>query len=64
MANMDGWDVALLVMAGYVAVISLVRLMVARRDQMMKAFRKEVAKERARKAEEERQKNYARKPAA
>ncbi len=48
MGNMDGWDLAILVLVGYVAVVSLVRLMLLRRDDMMKEFRKEVAKEKDR----------------
>ncbi len=48
MGSMDGWDVALLVVAGYVAVVTLVRLMVRRRDQMLDEFRRDVAKEKAR----------------
>jgi hypothetical protein len=49
MGNMDGWDVTLLVVAGYVAVTSLVRLMVRRRDQMLEELRGEVAREKNRK---------------
>jgi hypothetical protein len=39
MANMNGWDVALLVAAGYVAVTALVRLMLRRRNEMVDQFR-------------------------
>ena len=48
MESMDGWDVALLAAAVYVAVTALVRLMVRRRDQLMERFRKEVAEEKRR----------------
>ncbi len=48
MGNMDGWDVALLVAAGYVAATSLVRLMIRRREQLLDEFRQEVAQEKKR----------------
>jgi len=32
---MDGWDIALLVLAAYVAIVVLVRLMIRRRDQLV-----------------------------
>ena len=32
---MDGWDVALIAIAGYVAIIALVRLMIGRRNQVV-----------------------------
>ena len=48
MGNMDGWDVALLVAAGYVAVTALVRLMIRRRNQAVAEFRKQLAQERQR----------------
>jgi len=40
--EIDAWDVALLVAAGYVAVVELVRLMIRRRDQMLAQFRREM----------------------
>jgi hypothetical protein len=46
---MEGWDIALLVIAAYVAVVTLVRLMLARRKQMLDQPRQEVAKEKGRK---------------
>jgi len=49
MANMDGWDITLLVVAGYVAVVSLVRLMARRRDAMLGEFRQQMEKEKQRK---------------
>ena len=40
MENMDGWDVALLAAAAYIAATALVRLMIRRRDQRLGEFRK------------------------
>ncbi len=54
MGFMDGWDIALLVIAGYVAVVALIRLMTRRRDQMIDEFREEVEKEQNRKAAQRR----------
>ncbi|MGA2033658.1 MAG: hypothetical protein ABSG68_15495 [Thermoguttaceae bacterium] len=45
---MDGWNVAILVVAVYVAVVTLVRLMNGRRKQLMNQFRQEVENERRR----------------
>jgi len=39
---MDRWSVALLAVAGYVAVTALVRLMVRRRDQLLHEFRRQL----------------------
>jgi len=56
---MNGWDVALLALAGYLAVTSLVRLMITRSDRLIEDLNRQVeiqqqeAKRRARKAEEE-----------
>ena len=50
MGNMDGWNWALLAVAGYIAVVTLSRLMLRRRNQMMSQFREEVAKEKGRRA--------------
>jgi len=49
---MNGWDVALLVVAGYVAAMALVRLMVRRRDQLLDEFRRQVNMQRKRKPED------------
>jgi hypothetical protein len=49
MANMNGWDVALLVAAGYVAVTALVRLMLRRRNEMVDQFRQRMKAEKKRK---------------
>ncbi len=64
MGNMDGWDVALLVVSGYVAVVTLVRLMARRRNQMMEEFRRELKKEKRRKQAEEMSRKFRREPAA
>ena len=41
---MNRWDVVLLVVAGYVAVTALVRLMIRRRDQLLDELRQHVKK--------------------
>jgi cytochrome c-type biogenesis protein CcmH/NrfG len=50
MENMDHWSVALLVVAGYVVVMSLVRLMLWRRDQLHQEFHRRMEAEKARQA--------------
>jgi hypothetical protein len=45
---MDGWNIALLAVAGYVAVLTLSRLMAARRNEITAQFRREVEKEKNR----------------
>ena len=39
---MDGWTIGLLAVAGYLAAMTLVRLMIGRRNQLMEAFRRQV----------------------
>ncbi|HEY5313860.1 MAG TPA: hypothetical protein VIK18_15130 [Pirellulales bacterium] len=57
---MDSWSVALLVAAGYVAVMGLVRMMLARRDQLVQEIRQQIADEKKRKqAAEEQQQDQA-----
>jgi len=51
MANMEVWDVVLLVAAGYVALTTLVRLMLRRRDERVGRFRKEVEREQRRRSD-------------
>ncbi|REJ69496.1 MAG: hypothetical protein DWQ31_04530 [Planctomycetota bacterium] len=46
------WDVVLLLIAAYVAVMSLVRLMSNRRQQLTERFRSELRAEQQRKAYE------------
>jgi hypothetical protein len=55
MQQMDYAGIALLAVAGYVAVLSLVRLMRARRDHMLDRFREEVRKEKERQEESRKQ---------
>ena len=53
---MNSWDVVLLVVAGYLATMALVRLMIRRRDQLLDEFRQRMKAEKKRKeaeAEEE-----------
>jgi len=40
--NLDGWDVALLAMAGYIAVVGLVRLMIGWRSRYLEVMRREI----------------------
>ncbi len=56
---MDGWDVALLVAAGYVAVSALVQLMIRRRDQAVGEFRAQLAKEQRRREAEQKNRQSA-----
>lgn len=46
---MDTWDIVILVIAGYAAVLSLVRLMIRQRDRMLGDFRQQMAAEKLRK---------------
>ena len=62
---MDGWSIGLWVVAGYVAVVALMRLMAHKRSEVMAEFRGEVEKEKSRrKAEAAKQANAARGKAA
>ena len=45
---MDRWSIALWVVAGYIAVVALMRLMAHKRSQVMAQFRDEVEKEKRR----------------
>jgi hypothetical protein len=47
MGNMDGWDIALLAAAAYVAVTALVRLMARRRNQLIEQLRQQAEDEPA-----------------
>jgi hypothetical protein len=49
MGAMDNWDITLLVVAGYLAVLTLVRLMARKRDQMFNEFRRQIEEERKQK---------------
>jgi len=60
MENMNGWDVVLLVVAGYLATTALVRLMTRRRDQMLANFRQRLKMEEKRKEEKRSQQEATR----
>ncbi len=47
MDALNSWDVALFVVAGYIAVVSLVRLMVGRRDTLTRQVRDEFKRQRS-----------------
>jgi len=64
MGSMDGWDVALLAAAGYVAATALVRLMIRRRDELLDEFHREMAKRKRRKKTERRSQRPERSKAA
>ena len=64
MANMDGWDVVFLAVAGYVAVSSLVRMMINHRDKLTAKFRQEVRAEQLRKQAESARQRAGRQQAA
>jgi hypothetical protein len=51
MENMDGWNLLLLAAAAVVAIVSLTRMMLDRRNQLMGRFRQEVENERSRRKE-------------
>jgi len=46
MGNMEGWDIALLAAAGYMAITALVRMMIRQRDRLVAELSKEAAEER------------------
>jgi hypothetical protein len=46
--DMDRWNIALWIGAGYVAVVALMRLMAHKRQQVMTEFRGEVEREKGR----------------
>ena len=53
MGAMDNWDVTLLVVMGYLAVVALIRLMTRHRDQMLAEFRRQIEEEKKRKLAEQ-----------
>ncbi len=62
---MNSWDVVLLVVAGYLATMALVRLMIRRRDQLLDEFRQRMKAEKKRKeAEAEEQELWRRRDRA
>jgi len=50
---MDRWDVIIILGAGYVAVMSLVRLMARRRNQVFRYVREKIAESRGTKSPEQ-----------
>ena len=46
---MDTWDVVILIVAGYVALTTLVRLMIRHRDHLLVRFRRQMAEEQKKK---------------
>lgn len=52
MANWTTWDWIILAVAGYLAVMTLVRLMIRRRDSLVKELEAQAERERRRKAAE------------
>jgi len=54
MGNMDSWDVTLLVVAGYLAIVTLVRLMARYRNQVIEQFSRQAEEEKKRKQAEDR----------
>ena len=49
MDAINGWDVTLIVLSGYVAVTSLVRLMRRRRDELIAGYRQQLRRAQRRK---------------
>jgi hypothetical protein len=43
MGTMDNWDVTLLIVAAYLAIVALARLMARHRDQMIEDLRRQIA---------------------
>ena len=64
MGNMDGWDIALLAAAGYIAVTALVRLMLRRRDEAIGRFRQQLAQEQRRRGADDNDRRSDRERAA
>jgi hypothetical protein len=56
---MDQIDILMIAAAGYVAVVSLVRLMAARRDQVIRQLRAEIERRRAEAAQAEHDRDAA-----
>jgi len=44
---MDRWDILIIAGAGYIAVVALVRLMAARRDQLVQQVRRQIEQQQA-----------------
>ena len=52
---MDGWDIAVVVVAGYIAVVTLAQLMRQHRDKLVAGLQREVEAEKQRQIKEERE---------
>jgi len=61
MADLSYWDIALLAVAGFLAVVALVRLMARHRDQLVERLGREAQQQHRRKQAEAR---HAERPAA
>ena len=61
---MDQWDLVLIIAAGYVAAMALVRLMTWRRDQMLAEFRQQMEDAKKRKEAEKRKQQPSQRAAA
>jgi hypothetical protein len=46
METMESWDIALLVVVGYLAAVALVRLMTRHRDQLVERLRQEMKRDK------------------
>lgn len=64
MFTLDTWDIVLLAVAGFVAVTTLVRLMAARRDELLKKLRRDFEREQVRLKLEEKKKKRKQKDEA
>jgi hypothetical protein len=56
--ELNHWEILLLLIAGYVAVMSLVKLMNARRDMLVKQVEQQVAAERERRKKLEKKRRH------
>ena len=57
---MDGWEAVLWGLAGYLAIVPLVRMMLARRERLLVEFRGRMADERRRRKKQEKNENRGR----
>ena len=67
MDALNSWDVALFAVAGYIAIVSLVRLMLGRRNSLARQVRDELERQRSeteREAEETERNRPAQTPAS
>ncbi len=62
MDALNSWDVALFAVAGYIAVVSLVRLMLGRRTALARQIQEDLER-REKQAEQQRQQSEADRPA-